>query len=140
MLSYGNLKQLEPRYGLQKTMRRLCGFELEDDDWIARPDVLFRPYALQLWDVPDAALITAALLGHRQQIKVSGAPVPARFFATGRSFEEVVRRFELEGIDAPYWCDFDTMELGHLFRLQVRFPGGTPVRDLRAVLLGLAAL
>ncbi len=137
-LAYGNLSSLRPLPG--RCQRRLCGFEREGAEWVATPRVLFRPSALMLWDVPERATISHSVAGHRIQIAVSSAPVPARFFATGHSFEEIVRRFEKEGIDAPYWCDFDTLDLGWSFRISVLDEDGKPVERMQAVLLGLAAL
>ena len=138
LLAYGDLSSLRPLPG--RCQRRLCGFEREGAEWVATPRVLFRPSALMLWDVPERATISHSVAGNQIQLAVSSAPVPARFFATGHSFEEVVRRFEKEGIDAPYWCDFDTMDLGYSFRLTVLDDQGEPVVRLQAVLLGLAAL
>lgn len=109
-LGYGNLSSLRPLPG--RCQRRLCGFEREGAEWVATPRVIFRPSALMLWDVPERATISHSVAGNQIQIAVSSAPVPARFFATGHSFEQIVRRFEREGIDAPYWCDFDTLDLG----------------------------
>ncbi len=123
-----------------RSVRRLCGFELDGQVWVASPGALFRPAALMLWDLPERAIITYALVYHQQQIKLSPAPVPARFFATGHSFEEVVRRFEQEGIEAPFWCDFDTMEIGTTFRISVLDGHGLPALGLQALLLGQAAL
>ena len=138
LLAYGNLSSLRPLPG--RCQRRLCGFEREGAEWVATSRVPFRPSALMLWDVPERATISHSVAGNQIQLAVSSAPVPARFFATGHSFEEVVRRFEKEGIDAPYWCDFDTLELGWSFRISVLDEDGKPVERLQAVLLGLAAL
>ena len=138
LLAYGNLSSLRSLPG--RCQRRLCGFERQGAEWVATPRVPFRPSALMLWDVPERATVSYSVAGNQIQLAVSSAPVPAHFFATGHSFEEVVRRFEKEGIDAPYWCDFDTMDLGCSFRIAVLDEGGKPVERLQAVLLGLAAL
>jgi len=137
-LPYGNFLSVSELPG--RCARRLCGFERQGSDWVAAPMVLFRPYALLLWDTPKDAMISGAVTGNQIQVSVSNARVPARFFATGHSFEEVVRRFEKEGIDAPYWCDFDTIESGHVFRLSLVDEHDQPVERLQAVLLGMAAL
>ena len=137
-LGYGNLSSLRPLPG--RCQRRLCGFEREGAQWVATPRVLFRPSALMLWDVPERSTISHSVAGNQIQLAVSSAPVPARFFATGHSFEQIVRRFEREGIDAPYWCDFDTLDLGWSFRIAVLDEDGKPVERMQAVLLGLAAL
>ena len=143
-LRHGNLSSLEdyinPRYPYRRTERRLCGFELKDAEWVARPQLLFRPYALMLWGTPERAKVAHCIMGNEGQILVSAAPVPASFFATGHSFEDVVKRFVREGIDAPYWCDFKTFEVGTTMRLKVATEEGEPVRKLEAVLLGMAAL
>lgn len=148
-LPYGTLARLREQQGYSylyhKIARRLCGFELvdrgeNDAEWIARPQVLFRPYALMLWGAPERSKVRHCVIGQNGQIQVSGAPVPASFFATGHSFEEVVRRFEKDGIDAPYWCDFDTFEVGTRMKLKITTEEGEPVRKLEAVLLGMAAL
>ena len=142
-LGHGNLRALVNEYAhypYSRCVRMLCGFELRETEWVAEPMVPFRPYALMLWDVPERALVSHCILGNKGQIHASRAPVPARFFATGHSFEEVVRRFEKEGIDAPYWCDFDTFDPGYRMKLKVTTVDGEPVLGLQAVLLGLASL
>lgn len=139
--SFGKLGLLSsPEYRVPARVRRmLCGFVLRGEEWVAEPDVLFRPYALMLWNVPDRAKVSHCVAGAQGQILASRAAVPASFFATGRSFEDVVARFEKEGIEAPYWCDFDVLEPGVSMRLQVRDEHGAPVRSLDGVLLGLSA-
>ncbi len=54
-LGYGNLRSLTTteRYPYRRASRRLCGFELRGQEWVAVPQALFRPSALMLWDVPD---------------------------------------------------------------------------------------
>lgn len=133
-LGHGNLRNLYPTVHVD---RRLCGLELRGEEWVGAPSIPFRPSAMLLWDVPEKATVSYAIVGMEMQITASPAPVPARFFMTGHSFEDVVRNFEKEGIDAPYWCDFKTLAPGCEFRVRVRTMEGEPVRNLQGVLLGL---
>lgn len=114
--------------------RTLLGFELKGSTWEAMPQRLFRPRGLMLWDVPPKAMVSQCLVGNQMQILCSWAPVPARFFTMGQSYERI-KQLLAEGVEPAAWPDFDTMNLGNSARVEVT-ENGKPCRDCLVAMWG----
>jgi hypothetical protein len=92
----------------------------------------FMPKGLMLWNVGDLQ-VAAALIGTNLQLLCSFGKVPARWWSTQQSFDDVVRALA-EGKEAASWGTWGTVHPGVLVRLQ--FDGDASA--VRAVMWGLS--
>lgn len=100
-------------------MRALLGFEFIAGEFVSQPQRPFRPRGLIIWGAPNGATVEQCIIGTQLQIQVSVPPVPAKFFAMGKSYEDVAKMLE-QGIEPPGWCTWDAVQLGQIVRLTVR--------------------
>ena len=75
----------------------------------------FKPRGLLLWDV-GAAQIQMCTIGANHELVSSFAPIPARFFTTAASFEQVALAVA-EGKEPPAWGSWSQVHVGQIVRL-----------------------
>jgi hypothetical protein len=101
----------------------LLGFDCLPDG-LFRSEVVrpFKPSGLLLWGCPPGALLESFMIGPDLQIVASYAPVPARFFQAGDSYEQIAKLLD-EGKEPPNWCDWSVIEPGQHVRLAITLDG-----------------
>ena len=90
-----------------KVIQKLLGFDEqkgihcqgfmpgEKHVWTDGPQMPFKPMGLIVWGASEHTFIDDIMCGNQCEAGVSGSSIPARYFETGRSFEEVLKLAEL---------------------------------------------
>jgi hypothetical protein len=82
---------MEPQRRPEYRCERYClGFQRPavTYDWEARPDLPFRAEGLLIWGATDQTMITNCQVGNVRHLLASAAPIPAKFFEAGLSFND----------------------------------------------------
>lgn len=116
--------------------RGVLGFGFAEGQFIATPDRAFKPRGLIIWGAPPGALVKMALLDQREQVLRSADGIPARFFASGESFDEIAKQIEA-GKEPPAWVDFDLIEPWSMLRVVVALPQGLGLGEADGLQLAL---
>lgn len=88
----------------------------------AEPQRPFRPKGLVIWDAPKGAEFRQAIIGNRIQLVASCGGIPARFFAYGDSYEQIVAKLDA-GLQPPAWGTWDTVQVGHRVVIEITLDG-----------------
>lgn len=126
---WGRLRRLrlhERPPGYEKIWHSLLGLAWADPYWLGEPVVPFRPEGLVIWDAPPGALVQQAQIGMDHQVKVSHAPVPARWFASGDNYQQIAEAIAA-GKDPPGWCSWKVMYPGLRMQLTLMTSDGRPL-------------
>lgn len=100
----------------------------------AFPQRPFTPKGLMLWGDLEALDVEAAIIGRDEQLMVAFGAVPARWFGTAKSFEQVAKEIS-EGMSPAAWGTWDTCVPGVVIRLH--FNRAVPA-DFRALMWGIS--
>lgn len=122
--------------------RGLLGFTFDGGFFVGEPYRPFVPHGLAIWGAPAGARLIQALIKCDQQVSMSHAPVPARFFAFGDSYEQIAKLLD-EGKEPPTWADWDVIELGSRVRITLESVDNkllTPADGIELVMWGVAAV
>lgn len=94
----------------ERTKNMMLGFDWVSDkrQWEANPQMPFKPCGLMLWDLPPRTMLSQSLIGMDEQILASHAPIPADFFTTAKSYDQLMAQVEA-GLFPPSWPTFDSM-------------------------------
>jgi len=107
--------------------RALLGFRCVGDVWRAEPQRPFYPCGLMIFgDVPAGAMLELAVIGQQMQVMVSSTPVPAKFFSTWRSYEQLAKAVD-EGLEPPGWCTWDIVHVGYRVEIRLGTREGKPL-------------
>lgn len=102
----------------------------------ASPRMPFKPTGLLLWNVSPLDEVSACYVGRDTQLTATFEPVPAAWFASAYSFEEVEKRAELGKYPAT-WGHWNVAEPGVIIRIEVRIKDPATDRDrVRALMWG----
>lgn len=96
--------------------------ESKERVFIAAPQRPFKPLGFIIWGAPPLATVEIQS-GVHLQASASADNIPAKWFASGRNFEQVKKVLD-EGIDIPTWCNWDIVRPGIVIRALVRTDGG----------------
>jgi hypothetical protein len=100
----------------------------------------FVPRGLAVWGAPPGAMLAFATCGQQLQLVASLGSVPARFFASGDSYEQIAKQLDA-GAEPPAWCDWDPVEPGVYIRLTFTELDGKPLQTaVELAMWGVAAL
>lgn len=100
-----------------RTVRALLGFKREGmTSFVGEPLRPFKPRGLLLWGELRGVGLTMAVHNYHHLVKVSFEPVPARFFATGDSYEQIAKKMDA-GAEPPAWVDWNAVAPGEYIRL-----------------------
>lgn len=122
--------------------RGVLGFGFAEGQFVAAPDRPFKPRGLIIWGAPAGAQVRMALLDQREQVLRSADGIPARFFASGDSFEEIAKQLDA-GKEPPAWVDFDMIDGWAMLRVVISSSEGMGLSDgdgLELVLWGYSQL
>lgn len=61
----------------------------ENHSWHLSPYQVFQPLGLLFWGATEDTFITRMQIGNQEGASISGARLPAKYFSTGRSFDEL---------------------------------------------------
>src|SRR5512138_1430869 len=103
---------------LQLVWRSLLGFRYSVHEFIAEPFRAFRPMGLLIWNVPEQSTIRCEITSNVEIVSSFDA-VPARWFASAKSFEQLAESLQ-DGKEPPTWCDWHVVCPGQWVRLQLR--------------------
>jgi hypothetical protein len=101
-----------------RLMRALLPFVWSDGAFYGRPQRPFRPKGLIIWGAPRGATVYA-WIGCTVEGVVAYAGIPAKWFASGESYEQIRQKLEA-GIEVPDWMTWDTVPPGIDVRIEVR--------------------
>lgn len=79
----------------QKGMQCQAIMPGEKHVWIEHPQMYFKPMGLIVWGASDQTFIDDIQCGNQCEVGVSASAIPARYFETGRSFEDVLKLAEV---------------------------------------------
>jgi hypothetical protein len=125
---------------LERLRGALLGFDFAGQYFEARPYKPFRPRGLLIWGAPPLAVIDFAQIDSQEQVKAGYSGVPARFFSTGESFEQIAKQLD-EGKEPPCWVSWEAINPTGSCRVFVRDPLGValgPAQGIELVFWGLA--
>ncbi len=83
------------------------------------PAVPFKPCGLMVWGVDNHTLITSVVVSNEETL-LSHDPIPAQFFATAKSYEELEEMAKEDKITLPTWCNFAACSPSSLVRVGVK--------------------
>ena len=106
-----------------RTRRCLLGFRFssEGNAFYSHPYLTFRPCGLLIWNPPPLSTVSCVITGQNQLV-ASFEPVPAQWFATAKSFEQLAAEVA-EGKEPPAWCTFSVVEPGQTIEIAVQSGG-----------------
>jgi hypothetical protein len=107
---------LQERIERSHIERSLLGFHF-DRFWIASPYRAFRPQGLLIWNPPAKSVICCEITNSKQ-IQSSYDMVPAAWFATAKSFEQLAAEIE-SGKELAAWCTWDSVYPGQTIKLEI---------------------
>lgn len=103
-------------------VRSLLPFERMKVDGVktfeAEPFETFKPEGLMIWGASYYATVRHILIGAVPQLVAGIAPIPARWFASSQSYEQVWRAHR-EGKDPPGWGDFSIVYHGMTVKIEI---------------------
>ena len=99
--------------------------EFAGAQWQAEPQMAFKPKGLMIWDAPERSAVELILIGCIPQIVCTVGPIPAKWFSSFDSYEQVWEAHE-RGKEPPGWGDFQIISVG--MTCQVRM---IPPKDLK---------
>ena len=117
--------------------KRVLGFRWQGECLIATPREPFKPRGLMLWNLPDDTMVSACHCGNHREVLASQDPVPAMFFATALSFEQVEALLKMNKEPAT-WCTFSPLQQGTYVKLYLTRDGILLTEDskIRAAMWG----
>lgn len=115
-----------------RLVHSLLGFRYNEGTFVAATQRPFRPSGLIVWGAPDCALVQQAIIGNQYQASVSCDPVPARWFAQARNYEQIAKMLD-EGKEPPAWVHFDTVRPGAIVRINISDARGVPLGPAEGV-------
>ena len=106
------------------TYQSILGFTFNGNDWVGEPTNPFKPRGLAVWGCPVGAMIAAFQCGYTEQLLESYAPIPARFFANFRSFEQLMAMIQAGEEPPATWASFKTIMPGQMIRVRLTDAAG----------------
>ena len=101
-----------------RLMRALLPFVWSDGAFYGRPQRPFRPKGLIIWGAPRGSTVYA-FIGCNVEGVVSYSGIPAKWFASGESYQQIRAKLEA-GIEVPDWMTWDTCDVGIDIRIELR--------------------
>lgn len=83
------------------------------------PQVIFKPKGLMIWGAPDDAEVMHVKIGRSPQLTATWGPIPARWFSTFQSYEEVAKAIE-EGKMPAGFGHFDVIQRGMTVEVHIQ--------------------
>lgn len=105
----------------------MLGLRFDGAAWTAMPQRSFRPRGLFIvGELRTGDRLDQAIIGQNLQVLQSCEGVPAHFFSTARSYEQIAK-VVAEGGELPAWCEWNIIHVGQMVRVTVRALDGSPV-------------
>lgn len=87
-------------------------------EWECVPQEPFLPSGLMIWNAPEMSTIEIILIGNRVELVAGIGPIPAKWFTTQDSYEQVWKA-QLEGKEPAGWGDFHIIGVGMRVRIRM---------------------
>lgn len=108
--------------GIRSIIKAMCPFEWSGLYFTAYPQRPFKPSGLIIWDAPKGTEVTQSVIGNVPQLTVCYGGIPARFFAFGDSYEQIVAKLD-KGLQPPSWGTWDTVRVGERITIELMLDG-----------------
>lgn len=109
--------------------------------WWGEPIAPFLPRGLIIWGAPPGATVDCQIAQY-MEIAASHDPAPVEFFAFGKSFEQIVERMVLDGIELPSWVKFTRIGMHERCRIRIHLNNDSlgPAAGIRLCMWGMASV
>jgi len=126
MNDYKNeLVGLVETHGTKKVQKMLMGYVWKGEYWMGQGFYNYRPVGLMIWGAVPGMMLRQMKIGNLGQVIASWDPVPALWFGTAQSYEQLKELIK-EDKALNSWVEFDTLSLGCYSQIDIRDKDGKP--------------